>query len=106
MPDINTYQRQNSIWTWQSNKRGAKFSLWLPYVSGTEKIVRQTWRFTYSSSEVGADQSKSGCVMFYDASGAVPVARTDELSMQHVPCLVHRRNSGRPAVWTIAIQPR
>ena len=23
---------------------------------------------------------------FYDASGAVPVARTDELSMQHVPC--------------------
>ncbi len=99
MVEIGDYQHSDSIWTWQSNKRGAKLSLWLPYVSGAEKTARRKWRFTYNGGEIDADLSKLDCVMFYGASGAIPVDLIDELSSQRVPLLVHRRNIGRPAVF-------
>ena len=99
MAEIGDYQHPDSIWTWQSNKRGAKLSLWLPYVSGAEKITRRTWRFAYNGGEIDADLSKLDCVMFYGASGAIPVELIDELAAQRVPLLVHRRNIGRPAVF-------
>jgi len=97
--EISEFQHPDSIWTWRSNKRGAKSSLWLPYVSGAEKLKGRTWRFTYNGGEVEADLAKLDCVMFYGASGAIPVALIDELSAQRVPLLVHRRNIGRPAVF-------
>ena len=99
MAEIGEYQHSDSIWTWQSNKRGAKVSLWLPYVSGAEKIARRKWRFIYNGGEIDADLSKLDCLMFYGASGALPMALIDELSTQRVPLLVHRRNIGRPAVF-------
>ena len=99
MAEIDEFQHPDSIWTWQSNKRGAKSSLWLPYLSGAEKVKGRTWRFAYNGGEVEADLSKLDCVMFYGASGAIPVALIDELAAQRVPLLVHRRNIGRPAVF-------
>ena len=99
MTEIDQFQHPDSIWTWQSNKRSAKLSLWLPYVSGAEKVARGAWRFTYNGGEIDADLSKLDCVMFYGASGAVPVALIDELAARRVPLLVHRRNIGRPAVF-------
>ena len=97
--EINEYQHSDSIWTWQSNRRGAKLSLWLPYVSGAEKVSGRTWRFAYNGGEVEADLSKLDCVMFYGAAGTIPVALIDELATHRVPLLVHRRNVGRPAVF-------
>ena len=99
MAEIDDFQHPDSIWTWQSNKRGAKSSLWLPYLSGAEKVKGRTWRFAYNGGEVEADLSKLDCVMFYGASGAIAVALIDELAAQRVPLLVHRRNIGRPAVF-------
>ena len=99
MAEIDEFQHPDSIWTWQSNKRGARSSLWLPYLSGAEKVKGRTWRFAYNGGEVEADLSKLDCVMFYGASGAIPVALIDELAAQRVPLLVHRRNIGRPAVF-------
>lgn len=99
MTETGEYQHPDSIWTWRSNKRGAKLSLWLPYVSAAEKTARRTWRFTYNGGEVDTDLAKVDCIMFYGATGAIPVALIDELAAHRVPLLVHRRNIGRPAVF-------
>ena len=93
------FQHPNSIWTWKSNKRGARSSLWLPYVSCAEKIKGRTWRFTYKGGEVDTDLRKLDCVMFYGATGDIPVTLIDELTAHRIPLLVHRRNIGRPAVF-------
>lgn len=99
MAEITDFQHPDSIWTWQSNKRGAKHSLWLPYVSKADKVARRTWRFTYNGGEIDVDISKLDCIMFYGASGMIPVELIDELAAQRIPLLVHRRNIGRPSVF-------
>lgn len=99
MSEIDEFQHPNSIWTWKSNKRGGKTTLWLPYVSRVEKVKKNAWRFTYNGGEVEADVTRLECVMFYGATGQIPVALIDELAARRVPLLVHRRNIGRPAVF-------
>ena len=99
MMEIREFQHPNSIWTWKSNKRNSKSSLWLPYVSRVEKLKGRKWRFTYNGGEVDAELSRLDCIMFYGASGQIPVALIDELALNRVPLLVHRRNVGRPAVF-------
>ena len=93
------FQHPDSIWTWKSNKRKSKSSLWLPYVSHAEKLKGRTWRFAYKGGQVDADLSQLDCIMFYGASGEIPVTLIDELATNRVPLLVHRRNIGRPAVF-------
>ena len=80
MSEINEFQHPNSIWTWKSNKRGGKTTLWLPYVSRVEKVKKSAWRFTYNGGEVEADVTRLECVMFYGATGQIPVALIDELA--------------------------
>ncbi|MCY4388556.1 MAG: CRISPR-associated endonuclease Cas1 [Desulfurellaceae bacterium] len=99
MTEINEFQHPDSIWTWKSNRRGGKATLWLPYVSQVEKLRKNTWRFSYNGGEVDTDLSKLDCVMFYGASGQIPVTLIDELAVRRVPLLVHRRNIGRPAIF-------
>lgn len=99
MSEIDEFQHPDSIWTWKSNKRGGKTTLWLPYVSRVERVKKSAWRFTYNGGEVDADVARLDCVMFYGASGQIPVALVDELATRRVPLLVHRRNVGRPAVF-------
>lgn len=93
------FQHPNSIWTWKSSRRNSKSSLWLPYVSCAEKLKGGKWRFIYNGGEVDADLSQLDCIMFYGASGRIPVALIDELALNRIPLLVHRRNIGRPAVF-------
>lgn len=99
MSEIDEFQHPDSIRTWKSNKRGGKTTLWLPYVSRVEPAKKSAWRFTDNGGEVDADVARLDCVMFYGASGQIPVARVDELATRRVPLLVHRRNVGRPAVF-------
>lgn len=99
MSEIDEFQHPDSIWTWKSNKRGGKTTLWLPYVSRVERVKKSAWRFTYNGGEVDADVARLDCVMFYGTSGQIPVALVDELATLRVPLLVHRRNVGRPAVF-------
>ena len=96
---MDQFQHPNSIWTWKSNKRGARSALWLPYVSGAKKLKGQTWRFKFNGGEVDAELSKLDCIMFYGATGEIPIALIDALATHRVPLLVHRRNVGRPAVF-------
>ena len=99
MAEINEFQHPDSIWTWKSNQRAGKASLWLPYVSRVEKLKKNAWRFTYNGGEVDTDLSQLDCVMFYGAAGEIPVTLIDELASRRVPLLVHRRNIGRPAIF-------
>ena len=96
---MNEFQHPNSIWTWKSNKRGSRCALWLPYVSGAEKLKGQTWRFKFNGGDVDVELPKLDCIMFYGASGEIPIALIDALATHRVPLLVHRRNVGRPAVF-------
>ena len=99
MPEISEFQHPDSIWTWKSNKRRRKTTLWLPYVSRVEKVKKSVWRFTYNGGEVDTDVARLDCVMFYGATGQIPIALIDDLAALRVPLLVHRRNIGRPAVF-------
>ena len=90
MSEINEFQHPDSIWTWKLNKRGGKTTLWLPYVSQVERVKKSAWRFTYNGGEVDADVARLDCVMFYGATGQIPVALIDELAAFRVPLLVHR----------------
>ena len=99
MPEINVLQHPDSIWTWKSNKRSARCTLWLPYFSKAEKVKGKTWRFAFNGGEVDADLSKLDCITFYGASGEIPLALIDSLAMHRVPLLVHRRNVQRPSVF-------
>lgn len=99
MAEIDEFQHPDSIWTWKSTKRGGKTTLWLPYVSQVDRLKKNLWRFTYNGGEVDTDLSQIECVMFYGATGQIPVALIDDLSSRRVPLLVHRRNIGRPAVF-------
>ena len=99
MPEISEFQHPDSIWTWKSNKRGRKTTLWLPYVSRVESVKKRVWRFTYNGGEVDTDVARLDCVMFYGATGQIPIALIDDLAALRVPLLVHRRNIGRPAVF-------
>ena len=105
MAEIDEFQHPDSIWTWKSNKRDRKASLWLPYVSRVEKLKKNVWRFTYNGGEVDTDLARLDCVMFYGAAGEIPVALIDELASRRVPLLVHRRNIGRPAIFLPAPEP-
>ena len=64
-----------------------------------EGVKKSAWRFTYNGGEIDADVARLDCVMFYGASGQIPLALIDELATRRVPLLVHRRNVGRPAVF-------
>ena len=103
--EITEFQHPNSIWTWKSNRRGGKASLWLPYLSNIEKKKGSSWFFEYRGGEVVADLKKVDCVMIYGASGSLPIALIDELKMRRIPLVVHRRNMVSPAVLLPGLRP-
>lgn len=93
-------QHPDFIWTWKSNSRSAKVSLWLPYFSNVEKIPRtKTWHFTYNGGEFAIDLAKVDFIMFYGASGTLPLDFLDALSQHRIPLIVHRRYQPRPYVF-------
>ena len=99
------FQHPNSIWTWKSNQRGGKASLWLPYLSKVEKKKGSSWLFEFNGGEVTADLDKVDCVMVYGASGSLPVALIDDMKMRRIPLVIHRRNMVSPAVFLPGLRP-
>ena len=97
--EINELQHPDSIWTWKSNKRGRRSTVWLPYVSEVTRTKKPKWKFKFNGGELETELSKVDCLMFYGATGSIPVELIDELAVQRIPLIVHRRNIGRPAVF-------
>ncbi len=90
-------QHSDFIWTWKSNARGAKASLWLPYFSGAEKVPRsKKWKISYKGGNLELDLSHVDFVMLYGVSGVLSVEFLDALAQHKIPLMVHRRNMVRP----------
>lgn len=93
-------QHKDFIWTWKSNARGAKVSLWLPYFSNVEKIPRtKTWRLAYNGGALLVDLKDIDFIMFYGASGDLPLAFLDALDQHRIPLMVHRCHRPYPYVF-------
>ena len=94
--EMDENQHPDSIWTWKSNYRRGKVSLWIPYLINIEKIKGNNWRITYNSGQVDVYPKQLDCIMFYGASGAIPLAFIDDMAQQRVAILIHRRNLTMP----------
>jgi CRISPR-associated endonuclease Cas1 len=72
--------------------------VWIPYLQRIEK-VRGAWRVTYNGGEFELKPAQADSVMFYGATGDLPLAFLDDLATHRVPMLLHRRNLADPYVF-------
>jgi CRISPR/Cas system-associated endonuclease Cas1 len=96
--EIDYFQHPDSIWTWKSNQRGQKASLWIPYLDHVEKIKGNRWQFVYNGGELDVDLKSIDTIMLYGASGTLPVSFLDQLGILRIPMIVHRRNIDSPTL--------
>ena len=93
-------QHSDFIWTWKSNARGSKASLWLPYFSNVNKIPRsKLWHISYNGGELAIDLNQVDFIMFYGATGNLPLDFLDAVSQHRIVLMVHRRNQIFPLVF-------
>ncbi len=98
--EISSDRESDFIWTWKSNSRSAKVSLWLPYFSEAKKIPRsKTWHVAYNGGALLVDLEKVDFIMFYGASGDLSVEFLDALAQHRIPLMIHRRNQRYPYVF-------
>ena len=93
---MNKNQHPDSIWTWKINHRRGKASIWIPYLHEVEKLKGNKWRIAYNGGEVIIAPGKVDSIMFYGASGSLPVAFIDDMGQKRVSILIHRRNLTMP----------
>jgi CRISPR-associated endonuclease Cas1 len=99
--EINELQHQDFIWTWKSNARSSKVSLWLPYLQGVDKLAKgkDTYRFSYNGGAVDCPLNRLEFIMVYGASGHLSIEFLDRLSAYKIPFFIHRRNIVSPYVF-------
>lgn len=100
LTQITPEQHGDFIWTWKSNARGAKVSLWLPYFSEVTKVPStKLWHISYNGGNIAIDLNEVDFIMFYGASGNLPLDFLDALSQHKISLIVHRRNQIYPLVF-------
>ena len=94
---ITDIQHNDFIWTWSSNKKSSRVSLWIPYLLEISKIPRSSlWRISYNGGVLEVDLKKVEFILFYGATGSLPLDFLDALSINGIICILHRRNIERP----------
>lgn len=84
-------QHSDFIWTWKSNDRGSKVSLWLPYFSEAVKVPRsKKWKISYNGGTLELDLAQVDFVMLYGATGSLSVEFLDALAQHKIPMMIHR----------------
>jgi CRISPR/Cas system-associated endonuclease Cas1 len=96
--EIEPFQHPDSIWTWKSNSRGDRASLWIPYLNEVKKRKGHTWRFIYNGGELDVDLKKVDTIMLYGGNAMLPISFLDQLGVQRIPMLIHRRNMEAPTL--------
>lgn len=93
-------QHPDFIWTWKSNIRGQRSSLWIPYLKSIQKIKghKNQWLITYNGGELATDLEKVDFIMLYGMAGELPVSFLDALSQQRICLMIHRRNMEHPLI--------
>ena len=92
---MDQHQHPDSIWTWKSNRRKGRASLWIPYLSEIEK-KGTSWILHYRGGATEIKPQQVDTVMFYGASGSLPLEFIDDLVQARVSILIHRRNLTTP----------
>ena len=98
MAEIEEEQHQDFIWTWKSNGRRNKVSVWLPYFSEVSKN-NSTWCVKYNGGSLNLDLNKIDLIMFYGASGNLPLNFLDDVAKHNIVLMIHKRNVTRPDVF-------
>lgn len=101
---MNELQHPDSIWTWSSSGRKSKASLWIPYLQSLAKVKgsKGQWDVAFNGGDFRADLSKVEVILFYGASGELPLNFLDDLAARRIPALIHRRNLPDPYVFVPA----
>lgn len=93
-------QHEDFIWTWKSTSRNSKVSLWLPYFQGVKKKYRtKFWIIEYNGGSLILELDKIDFIMFYGATGELPLEFLDALASKKIPCMIHRRNIPSPYIF-------
>ena len=94
MAEIEEEQHQDFIWTWKSNGRGNKVSVWLPYFSEVSKN-NNTWCVKYNGGSLNLDLNKIDLIMFYGALGNLHLNFIDDVAKHNIVLMSHKRNVTR-----------
>ena len=97
--EITEFHSPDSIWTWKSTPRQHKVSLWLPYFDRIERAPKgqgDKYTFFYKGGEVSLHLKDLDFIMFYGASGILPIEFLDKLNSYKIPLMIHRRNIATP----------
>ncbi|MCX8516983.1 MAG: CRISPR-associated endonuclease Cas1 [Rhodoferax sp.] len=101
---MNELQHTDSIWTWSSSGRKSKASLWIPYLQSLTKAngSKGHWDVAFNGGDFCIDLNKVEVILFYGASGDLPLTFLDDLAARRIPALFHRRNLPDPYVFVPA----
>jgi CRISPR/Cas system-associated endonuclease Cas1 len=101
---MDEFQHPDSIWTWASSGRKSKASLWIPYLQSITKVkgIKGNWDVAFNGGEFRIDLNKVEVILFYGASGDLPLTFLDDLAARRIPALFHRRNLPDPYVFVPA----
>jgi len=94
MEDI---QHPDSIWTWKTNQRRSRAALWVPYLHAIENEKGKKWKIIYKGGEISISPDQIDTIMFYGASGMLPLSFIDDMIQAKIVILIHRRNLSNPA---------
>lgn len=102
---IDEFQHPDSIWTWKSNARGGRASLWIPYLNTIEKLKGYNWRLSYNGGELDVNLDKVDTILLYGGKADLPIEFLDQLGTKRIPMLIHRRNMASPTLVTPSARP-
>ncbi len=97
-PEITEFSHPDSIWTWKSNSRSRKASVWIPYFEAVEKVKGTTYKIRFNGGPVDIDLKTVDCLLIYGAAGSLPVDFLEALNTHGITLLIHRRNIPTPMV--------
>lgn len=93
-------QHPDFVSTWKPTTRGARESLWIPYLQSIESVPRsKRWRLTYNGGVLETDLSRVDTVFFYGATGDLPLSFLDAANQHRIVLILHRRNIPVPSLF-------
>ncbi|CAB3754132.1 CRISPR-associated endonuclease Cas1 [Paraburkholderia humisilvae] len=100
------FQHPDFIWTWRETARGARQSLWFPYLQSISAKPRsRLWAVRWNGGELDIDLSKVDFIMVYGGTVDLPIAFLDSLNQYRIVLSIHRRNMVRPYLFLPASGP-
>lgn len=81
------------------------FQYYVPYLQTVEKIKGDRYRLSYNGGDVDVDLRVTEGILFYGATGGLPVAFLDAANQHRVTITIHRTHQAEPMVMASALMP-